>query len=104
MQGGIITEPKQDSGQIHSLAAVPNAGVSQHTILPLLHRLREGHSCAAAVQDAFNAMSKPNSATWVFEGGIKKCFDNIFHRWMLDNIPMDKVVLAKWLKEGYAEA
>ncbi|HDL08009.1 MAG TPA: hypothetical protein ENG35_04635 [Desulfobacteraceae bacterium] len=71
---------------------------------PLLHRLREGHSCADAVQDAFNAMSKPNFATWVFEGGIKKCFDNIFHRWMLDNIPMDKVVLAKWLKEGYAEA
>ena len=35
MQGGIITEPKQDSGQIHSPEAVPNAGVSQHTILSI---------------------------------------------------------------------
>jgi RNA-directed DNA polymerase len=64
---------------------------------------REGRSCADAVQAGFNALSKPNSATWVLEADIKGCFDNISIEWMLENIPMDKVVLNKWLTAGYVE-
>jgi RNA-directed DNA polymerase len=64
---------------------------------------REGRSCADAIQAAFNALSKPNSATWVFEADICGCFDNISKRWLLDNIPMDKTILRKWLKTGYVE-
>jgi RNA-directed DNA polymerase len=30
-------------------------------------------------------------------------FDNISHQWLLDNIPMDKGVLGKWLKSGFIE-
>jgi RNA-directed DNA polymerase len=37
------------------------------------------------------------------EGDIKGCFDNISHEWMEANIPMDKVILSKWLKAGYVE-
>jgi len=64
---------------------------------------REGRSCAYAISAAFNALSKPNSATWVFEADVEGCYDNISRVWMLDNIPMDKVVLEKWLKVGYVE-
>ncbi|BBO91988.1 group II intron reverse transcriptase/maturase [Desulfosarcina ovata] len=64
---------------------------------------REGRSCADAVASAFNALSKPNSAPWVLEGDIKGCFDNISFKWVLENIPMDKVVLQKWLRAGYME-
>ncbi|UCF84270.1 MAG: group II intron reverse transcriptase/maturase [Desulfobacteraceae bacterium] len=64
---------------------------------------REGRSCADAVAGAFNALSKPNSAPWILEGDIKGCFDNISFEWILKNIPMDKVVLHKWLKAGYVE-
>jgi RNA-directed DNA polymerase len=64
---------------------------------------REGRSCADAVACGFNALSKPNSAPWVLEGDIKGCFDNISREWMLKNIPMDKVVLDKWLRAGYVE-
>jgi len=64
---------------------------------------REGRSCADAVACAFNALSKPNSAPWILEGDIKGCFDNIAFKWILKNIPMDKVVLHKWLKAGYVE-
>ncbi len=28
-------------------------------------------------------------------------FDNISHQWLLDNVPMDKAMLQKWLKAGY---
>ncbi len=64
---------------------------------------REGRSCADAIAAGFNALSKPNSATWVLEGDIKGCFDNISHDWILQNIPMDKVILKKWLNAGYIE-
>ena len=33
----------------------------------------------------------------------RESFDNISHNWLLDNIPMDKAVLGKWLKAGYVE-
>lgn len=64
---------------------------------------REGRSCADAVACAFNALSKPNSASWILEGDIRGCFDNISFDWMLKRIPMDKVVLRKWLRAGYME-
>jgi RNA-directed DNA polymerase len=39
----------------------------------------------------------------VLEGDIKSCFDKISHPWLMDNIPMDKSILEKWLKAGYIE-
>jgi len=64
---------------------------------------REGRCCADAITAAFNALSKPNSATWVFEGDILGCYDNIYHGWITLNIPMDREVLRKWLEAGYIE-
>ena len=77
---------------LYKLALAP---VAETTADKNPYGFREDRSCADAVQAAFNALSKPNSATWVLEGDIKGCFDNISHKWMLDNIPMDKVILAK---------
>jgi RNA-directed DNA polymerase len=65
---------------------------------------REGRSCADAVQAAFNFLSKPNSATYILEADIAGCFDNIGKEWMLDTIPMDKIILRKWLETGYIES
>jgi RNA-directed DNA polymerase len=64
---------------------------------------RECRSCADAIAAAFNALSKPNSATWVLEADIAGCYDNISQKWMLEHIPMDRVVLQKWLQAGYVE-
>jgi RNA-directed DNA polymerase len=58
-----------------------------------------------ATQDAighcFVLLSRKTSAQWILEGDIKGCFDNISHEWLIDNIPMDKKILHKWLKAGY---
>jgi RNA-directed DNA polymerase len=43
------------------------------------------------------------SAQWILEGDIRGCFDNIDHDWLINNVPMDKVMLKKWLKAGYME-
>jgi RNA-directed DNA polymerase len=85
---------------LYKLALAP---VAETTADRNSYGFRESRSCADAVAAAFNALSKPNSATWILEGDIKGCYDNISHEWMLENIPMDKVVLRKWLKAGYVE-
>ena len=58
-----------------------------------------------ATQDAtghcFVLLSRKTSAQWILEGDIKGCFDNISHEWLINNIPIDKKILHKWLKAGY---
>ncbi|SPM46332.1 Uncharacterised protein [Orientia tsutsugamushi] len=38
---------------------------------------------------------------WILEAGIKGCFNNINHEWLLNNIPMNKTILQKFLKAKY---
>ncbi len=85
---------------LYKLALAP---VAETTADPNSYGFREGRSCADAIAAAFNALSKPNSATWVLEGDITGCYDNIDHGWMGEYIPMDQDVLHKWLKAGYVE-
>lgn len=85
---------------LHKLALAP---VAETTADRNSYGFRESRSCHDAIQAAFNALSKPNSASWVLEGDIKGCFDNFNHPWMIDHIPMDKDILSKWLKAGYVE-
>jgi RNA-directed DNA polymerase len=56
-----------------------------------------------AIGECFCQLAKAVSAEWILEGDIKGCFDNISHDWLLENIPMDKTILRKWLKCGVFE-
>jgi len=85
---------------LHKLALAP---VAETLADRNSYGFREGRSCADAIQAGFNALSKPNSATWILEADIRGCFDNISIEWLLDNIPMDKTILRKWLTAGYME-
>jgi len=85
---------------LHKLALAP---VAETTADRNSYGFREGRSCADAIAAAFNALSKPNSATWVYEGDIRGCYDNISLAWLVENIPMDKEILNKWLRAGYVE-
>jgi len=98
-----LSIPTMFDRSMQALYKLSLAPVAETTADRNSYGFREGRACADAIQAAFNALSKPNSATWVLEGDIKGCFDNISHEWMLGNIVMDKVVLHKWLKAGYVE-
>jgi len=50
---------------------------------------------------AFTCLSKKSSATWILEGDIKGCFDNLVHDWLMENIPMNRSILAQYLKAGF---
>ena len=38
---------------------------------------------------------------WVLKTDIESCFDNISHEWLLENVPMDKMILRNFLECGY---
>ena len=75
--------------------------VSETTADRHSYGFRKGRSTKDAIQQCFNVLSKENSPEWILEGDIKGCFDHISHQWLLNNIPMDKVTLRKWLKCGF---
>jgi RNA-directed DNA polymerase len=98
-----LSIPTMDDRAQQALYKLALAPVAETTADRNSYGFREGRSCADAIACAFNALSKPNSAPWILEGDIKGCFDNISLEWILQNVPMDKVILQKWLRAGYLE-
>jgi RNA-directed DNA polymerase len=64
---------------------------------------RPKRSTADAAQRCFNLLSQRRSAKWVLEGDIRSCFDRISHEWLLAHVPMDRLILRKWLKAGFMD-
>ena len=64
---------------------------------------RKFRSCHDALERCYIHLSRKDSATWVLEGDIKGCFDNISHQWLMDNTLIDKKILQHWLKAGFWE-
>lgn len=62
---------------------------------------RKERSTGDAIHQCFINLSKESSPQWILEGDIKGCFDHISHDWLLNNVPMDKTMLQKWLKCGF---
>ena len=85
---------------LHLLALEP---VAEQKADPHSYGFRKARSIQDAHEQCHKVLSKGNAATWVFDADIKACFDHISHEWLLDNVPMDKSVLRKWLKAGYLE-
>jgi RNA-directed DNA polymerase len=98
-----LSIPTMSDRAIQALYKLALAPVAETTADRNSYGFREGRSCADAIAAAFNALSKPNSATWILEGDILGCFDNISHKWLLENIPMEKRILQQWLDAGYME-
>src|SRR3982074_840728 len=59
--------------------------------------------CVKGGTHPFIVLAKKASPQWLLEGDIRACFDEISHDWLLTHIPMDKVILRKWLKAGTLE-
>ncbi|MCS3924951.1 group II intron reverse transcriptase/maturase, partial [Methanosalsum natronophilum] len=62
---------------------------------------RKNRSAQDARSQLFLCLSKRKSAQWILEGDIKGCFDNINHKWLSNNIPLDKSILNQFLKAGF---
>lgn len=95
---GIPTMKDRAMQALYLMALDP---VSETTADSNSYGFRKERSCADAIGQCFNVLSKNFAAQWVLEADIKGCFDHISHDWLLNNIPMDKVMLKKWLKSGF---
>ena len=95
---GIPTMKDRAIQALYLLALHP---VSETTADSNSYGFRPERSTADAREQGFIILSRANSPQWILEGDIKGCFDNISHKWMLENVPMDKIILQKWLKAGY---
>jgi RNA-directed DNA polymerase len=63
---------------------------------------RQQRCCADAIEQCFKTLRRPNPR-WILEGDIRNCFGNFSHDWLLTHVPMDRVMLQKWLKSGYID-
>lgn len=97
---GIPTIKDRTMQALHEMSVSP---ISETKSDRNSYGFRPRRCCADAIEQLFIVLSKKTSPQWILEGDIKGCFDNISHQWMLDNIPMDKVILEKWLKAGFIE-
>ena len=85
---------------LHLLSLEP---IAEERADPNAYGFRLKRSTHDAREQCFNALCRANSATWILEGDIESCFDKIDHEYLLREIPMDKVILRKFLKCGYME-
>jgi RNA-directed DNA polymerase len=97
---GIPTIRDRAMQALHLLALEPIAECLADTNS---YGFRRNRACRDAMKQTFVCLAQKKSAQFVFEADIKGCFDNIDHNWLLENIPMDKQILRKWLKAGYIE-
>ncbi|MCP4902367.1 MAG: group II intron reverse transcriptase/maturase [bacterium] len=97
---GIPTMHDRAMQALYALALEP---VAEALADPNSYGFRQRRSTADALGQVFIALAKSYSAEWVLDADIKGCFDQISHSWLIENIPMDTVVLRAWLKAGYID-
>jgi RNA-directed DNA polymerase len=95
---GIPTMKDRCMQALFKLALEP---VAETLADPNSYGFRPHRACRDAISQCFNTLSKYNCAEWILEADIKACFDEIDHDWILNNIPMDKLILKQWLKCGF---
>lgn len=108
--------PKKQKGQLRPLS-IPVMNCRAQQALHLLslepiaeiisdknsYGFRPFRSTADAIEQCFKVLARKTSAQYILEGDIKSCFDRISHPWLIENTPMDKEMLRKWLTAGYIE-
>lgn len=77
--------------------------IAETTADPNSYGFRIGRGTHDAIEQCFTDLNKGKSPVWILEGDIKGCFDHISHEWLLQNIPMNKAILGKWLSCGFIE-
>ena len=87
---GIPTMKDRAMQALYLLALEP---VSETTADSNSYGFRKERSTGDAREQCFCVLAKKTSPEWIMEGDIKGCFDHISHEWLLNNIPMDKVML-----------
>jgi len=85
---------------LHLLALDP---IAETLSDPNSYGFRLERSTADAIQQCFTVLAQKRSVQWILEGDIRSCFDSLSQEWLMAHIPMDKVILRKWLQAGFMD-
>jgi RNA-directed DNA polymerase len=77
--------------------------VAETTAAPHSYGFRTARSPADALDQGYRILHQPHAPAWIFAGDITACLDRISHAWLVTHVPMDTVILHKWLQAGYRE-
>ena len=97
---GIPTMRDRAMQALYLLALEP---VAESTADPNSYGFRIGRSTADAMARGFQLLSRSCSPQWVLDADIEGCFDHLDHNWLTTHVPVDRVVLRKWLKAGVVD-
>lgn len=75
--------------------------VVESTSDPVSYGFRPYRSCWDAHAQIKVVLSRKDSPKWILDADIRKCFDTISHKWLLENTPMESKILESWLKSGF---
>jgi RNA-directed DNA polymerase len=98
-----LSIPTMHDRAMQALYALALAPVAETLADRYSYGFREGRRCADALEQCFTILATRKSASWILEGDIRACFDEIAHSWLLQHVPMDKRMLRAWLQAGYWE-
>lgn len=98
-----LSIPSMKDRAMQALWAMALVPVAEERADPNSYGFRPKRSTRDACEQCFICLSQGRAPKWIFEGDIHSYFDKISHQWLLENIPMDKVILKKFLKAGYME-
>jgi len=125
--GRRITIPKSNLAELRpiTIPSIIDRGVQQLFLLildPIIEcnsdkysfGFRKGHNQIMAIGTIQKKLqSKPRDGQinlvdypYIWDADIRKCFDSINHKWLLDNLPIPykyKTTFNKWLTAGYIE-
>lgn len=98
-----LSIPTMKDRAMQALYLLALSPIAETVADPNSYGFRLRRSVADAWAQCFIALARSYAPQWVFEGDIESCFDRISHPWLLENIPMDREILRKWLEAGYIE-
>ena len=82
---------------LYSMALEP---ISEATADRKSFAFRKGRSALDAHALIMDLLKEPNAPEWFLICDVKSCYDSISHKWLLDNIPMNKHVLKEFIEAG----
>lgn len=96
-----LSIPTMSDRAMQSLALLGLEPVAETTADRVSFGFRKCRSTHDAMARGFSLLCRKDAPTWILEGDIKGCFDNISHEWLMKNIRMDKNLLGKFIKSSF---
>ncbi|WP_289844139.1 reverse transcriptase domain-containing protein [Orientia tsutsugamushi] len=100
-QHRLLDIPTMRDRSMQALYKLALGPISKTTADRHSYGFRHERSTADAIKQCYIVLARKSAPEWILKADIRGCFNNINHEWLLNNIPMNKTILQKFLKTKY---